>query len=620
MTYRHIILLPLLVLLLSGCAVATTDTVATMPAITTGSSDQQPAQQNIALPTSVAVLPFANNTESEFAFSVVRRTLVNHFSTKNYRLLHWQDVDNRLRLAGIANEDITAQSPESLMQLLGVDGLIYGNITHYNKTFAGVYAQIAVGVELDFINQRGDSVWSVKDVRRSHSGGLSTTPVGLIMNALVAAKHIYGDLNLYRAADDLGRDLAEQMPSPAALSQREKPTITNVVHSGVNQHLRYGDTLQLGLEGAPGMTAAVMIEGLGAIDLTEQDPGQYVGSMAVGQDINLDGVIVTGRLQDSFGQTSSWISPYGLLVVDNTAPGKVTDLQVKGRDGSIHVDWQAPADDDIAGFQVMIANTETGDASLSSRADNSEYIVTDVDNFSMRYLRVAAVDHAGNTGEVTRIAAMAAPDSRYAQATDTSTVLPMVISGIQKLTPQGNPYFLRGKTRIGLDGVLLIAPGVELQVSPQASLAVLGELHVHGNSTAPVSVSSADGQTFNEFLLLQSKQAVSIAGLNVTGAGIAVQIFAGSPLITDSSFVDNAFNGLSIQGSAKPTIRNSLISGALASGVLVAGQAQPIFENNRFADNQPFHLQNGSSFNIDASTNQWQPAASSSNILGDVTY
>jgi hypothetical protein len=612
--------LPALFLLLSGCAVSTTDTIAVLPALKTGSAEQT-VNDGVMLPTTVAVLPFANNSQSEFAFSVVRRTLFNHFASKNYRMLHWQDVDNRLQLAGITSQaQLLAKSPAEIMAVLGVDGLVYGTITHYDKTFVGVYSQVAVGVELQFLNGAGATIWEVKDVRRSHAGGASLSPVGLIMNALVAAEHIYGDLNLYRAADDLGRDLAKDMPEPANLTQRTRPLISNVVHSGVNQYLKYGDKLEIGVEGAPGMQAVASIDGLGVIDLTEQAPGQYVGSVIISKDLNVTDVVVTGKLQDSFGQTSSWISPYGLLTIDNTAPGAVMGLVAEARDGAIYLDWQAPAADDIKVYQVSSARSETGIADKTWQAANSDFEISGATNFEPRYVAVRAIDRAGNVGPAQRLAAVAAPDSRYGKAMSLGTALPPVINGIYKMEALNNPYYLRNNSRIATDGVLLIAPGVEILVSPRTILTVQGELHIFGSSDNLVRVDDIADQGFDSFLALQSNLAVTIHGLSITGAGTAIKISAGSPLIADSILAESQFSAIDISGVARPVIRTTQISGAKTSGVSVSGQAQPVFKNNRFIDNEPFQLQNGSTYQVDATENQWQPAASNMTILGDVIY
>ncbi|MFT6039626.1 MAG: hypothetical protein ACI9TP_002426, partial [Candidatus Azotimanducaceae bacterium] len=86
MNHKNNTLLLVLFLCLTGCAVSTNDTISVLPALKTGSSDQK-LDVTAHLPTTVAVLPFVNKTGSEFAYTVVRRTLFNHFSPKNYRLL-----------------------------------------------------------------------------------------------------------------------------------------------------------------------------------------------------------------------------------------------------------------------------------------------------------------------------------------------------------------------------------------------------------------------------------------------------------------------------------------------------------------------------------------------------
>lgn len=610
----------LIVALVSGCAVSTDSIVMGSQAASTGKTESKERSET-NLPRTVAVLPFTNKTASEFAFTVVRRTMVNHFSTKNYRMLHWRDVDNRLSLAGLDSAVAMAEkSSAELREILEVDGLLYGNITHYNKTFAGVYAQIAVGVELRFLNAQDEVIWEVKDVQRSHAGGLSTNPVGLIMNALVAAKHLYGDINLYRAADELGRDLAKEMPEPKGLSQRRKPVITNVVHSGVDQFLKYGDTLEIGVEGAPGMTAVAFIDGIGLVDLIEKEPGQYIGKVALDKKHNLTDIAVIGRLQDDFGQTSSWVSPYGLLNVDNTPPGAVASLQAESRNNAIRVSWNAPTDGDIAGYSLSYANTETGAATKTFQSSDSMLTLERLRNFRTVYISVSAFDRAGNQGEVAKVAGTPAPDPRFGNATLVSSSLPTNITGIARLMPEGNPYYLRSKSKVATNGVLLIAPGVEIIVSPNAKLSVLGEIHAFGSKENPIVVRDENGQGFDEFLVLQSTQAINLQGLNISNAGIPIQITAGSPLISNCSLINSAFSALTISGSARPIIRNCTISGAKASGVIVSGQAQPTFEKNNFSNNDPFHIQNGSAYQVDITDNTFEPAASNLTILGDVSY
>lgn len=606
-------------LLLGGCAVSTTDTIVTSPALRTGDAETT-TSATLGLPASVAVLPFVNSTRSEFAYEAVRKTMFNHFASKNYRLVHWQDVDQRLALADVTVTELENKSPAELRQILGVDGLMYGNITHYNKTFAGVYAQISVGVELRMLNSEDAVVWGVKDVKRSHAGGISTNPVGLIMNALVAAKHLYGDVELYRAADDLGRTLADGMPEPENLTQKQRPVIADVIHSGVGQYLKYGDTLKIALSGDPGLQAAASIEGIGLIHLTEGESGQYTGEMTIDQGHEVGGLAVTGRLQDQFGQVASWVSPYGVLNVDNTPPAQIRALHVTPFDGAVALTWQSPEDGDIASYQILLARSETGAPERSLDALNSEVRVEGLTNFETKYANVSAVDHAGNAGKPLRVAVMAAPDPRFATAASSARTLPAALNGITRLRAADSPYFLTGNSRIPVGATVLVEPGVEIRVSARASLTVLGELRMFGSATRPVRASGADGQSFASFLELQSTQNVEIDGLVVEGGGIPIRIVAGSPVVRNTQLLNSEFNALTISGSARPVIENCLIQGADASGVIVEGQAQPGFRGNRFINNEPFHLQNGSTYSLDASGNTWQPPASPSTVLGDVTY
>jgi len=603
---------------LTGCAVSTSDTMTAAPAIKTREMTTASGEV-VNLPQTVAVLPFINETSSDFAYVVVRRTMFNHFASKNYRMLHWKDVDSQLQLAGLDTaEAANAKTPAELMKILGVDGLIYGNITHYDKEFAGIASRVSVGVEMLFLNAEGKSIWSVKNVERSYAGGVSTSPVGLIMNALVAAKHIYGDMNLYRAADELGRALAKEMPEPPALEQKSKPSVMNVVHSGVGQHLKYGDKLEIGLEGDPGLKAAAYIDGIGVVDLSETDPGQYIGSVNISKAVNVGDQVVVGRLQDKFGQMTSWVSPYGLLNIDNTAPGPVTGIAAESRDQSVRVSWKNAGDQDIAGYRVAMASTETGRPDQWYESANPEYVLDGLTNFETIYLSIIAFDQAGNESDAVKVPASAAPDPRFGGASHVNSTLPQVISGIQKMTSAGNPYYLRSSSRVTADSVLLIGPGVEIIVSPKAKLSILGQLGIYGDSM-PVKVTGAD-QSYDEFLVLQSKQAITISGLDVTGAGTPVKIMAGSPLVKDSNLVDSMFNGISISGSARPVIRNCTISGARFSGIIIEGQSQPTLEGNQFVNNEPFHLQNGSTYQVNAKGNSFEPAASEMTVLGDVAY
>ena len=96
---------------------------------------------------------------------------------------------------------------------------------------------------------------------------------------------------------------------------------------------------------------------------------------------------------------------------------------------------------------------------------------------------------------------------------------------------------------------------------------------------------------------------------------MAIQVKAGSPDLIDNS-INNAFNAIVVSGSSRPVLQGNRISAATAAGVIVSEQAQPTFKDNTFTNNEPFHIQNGSTYSINVKGNQFSPAASMITILG----
>ena len=597
-------------LALVGCAAQTDDGIVAGP-ILTGTSDAETTEARIELPRTIAIMPLSNETNSELAIDVVRQTLTNHFGSRNYRVVHTGDVNRRLTAAGYTLDGKGLPELSDLRRITGADGIITGSVTHYDKTFAGVAARISVGVSLFLRNSADEIVWETEGVKRSYAGGVSTSPVGLIVNALTAAKHIYGDANLYRAADELGRSLAASMPSPASLSAQTLPTITTVVHSGINQRLNYGDTLSIGLEGDPGLSATALIPEIGLIGLSEAEPGQYVGEITIDNTLNLDQVAVTGRLENEQGVASSFVSPFGLLTVDNEAPSGVAELSVVSLDGGIQLIWTPSISADAR--QVVI--TTPDGKSVSASAIDSTAIISGLTNFADSEIFVAVEDVAGNLSPAQRIVGIAAPDPRFATATDADNVLPSFIRGVQRLRASRSPYYLGQPTTVATDGALIIEPGTVIELSKGSKLTVFGAFAAYGTRSAPIQLITKNNNRVGEFLVLSSKAPSHVAGLSSERVNLPIQVTSGAPDLIDNT-LDQTFNAIVVNGASKPTLRGNVISRATAAGVIVSDQAQPIFQNNSFTDNEPFHIQNGSTFPINVKGNAFSPAASPMTILG----
>ena len=207
-------------------------------------------------PRSVAILPLVNRTESDQAFEVVRRTFYNHFSSLRYVDLELYQVDARLKQAELVDaEEVAKTSPQELGQILGTDAVIFGEVTHYDRVYAAVYSQVAVGARLRMIDAKtGKLLWKGEHTARKHQGGVSTTPVGLILTAISTAANIR-EIELFRTSDDLFRTMVQSIPSPTVGEARRSPKITILVQDAVGKPKKTGDMVRVAMEGEPRMQA-----------------------------------------------------------------------------------------------------------------------------------------------------------------------------------------------------------------------------------------------------------------------------------------------------------------------------------------------------------------------------
>lgn len=607
------------VLLMSGCAASNKTGGVAIPGITTSSAKSEPTMEATdGLPTSVAVLPFLNSTGKEEAFHIVRTTMFNHFASLHYRALHLSDVDQRLQAAGWPDathfQDVDAVK---LMKTLGVNGLLYGEITHFDRIFLGIYAQIAIGVRLRLINQDGKEIWHGEDTVRTHAGGISTTPVGLILDAIAAATHLT-EVNMYRAADDLGRELIPLMPQPKVLQTAQPPKILQVVHDGVGRILNYGDSLKIAMQGEPGKKAFARIKGWKTIDLTEGEPGFYTATVMIAPDDEVRNGALYGVLQDNQGLQGEQVSPLGLVNVDNQPPAAVNGLTASSSADGIVLNWQA-AGDDLYGFVITASDQELGDYQQLAEVHDHSYRDRTAQPFQTRHYRVVALDRAGNASTAVHVRGRLLADSRFASATPLPSNLPAAVNGVAVLRAADSPFQLNAALTVPAGSTLLIEPGVRITASAKGALIVEGALLAQGSQKMPIVLAASQGGAF-QGITLSSTASVQLQQVTIDGAAIGIRIDRGAPLIDHCRIVHSQFNAMDIGGMSRPQIRNSVIDGATSSGVLISGKAQPQFHGNRFANNQPFHMQSGSSYRIDARGNQWQPAASPSTILGNVDY
>lgn len=166
-------------------------------------------------PRSIAILPFGNQTEVEDLDEFVRTTFYSHLSAQPYKDIELHEIDERLKRYHLLNYDkLCDVPPKRLGQILNCDAVVIGEVTEYQRVYAGFYSQMAVGATIAVWDTRsGKKIWSDEHVTRNHEGGI---PLALTDIAMIG---IRSGLNLtesekIKTVDELSRYLTGRVPVP----------------------------------------------------------------------------------------------------------------------------------------------------------------------------------------------------------------------------------------------------------------------------------------------------------------------------------------------------------------------------------------------------------------------
>ena len=521
-------------------------------------------------PRTIAVLPFEDSSGSKEGAAVVRRGFYNHFSSLNYQDMEFFRIDQLLAMNGLADPKALAQAtPQRLGEILKVDAVVRGKVSDFDKLFAVIYSDVAVGAEVEMLDTKtGEKLWSARHTVHYRAGGIPTSIGGLIGTVFSTAMNVR-DIQLFRACDDLFRDMVKTIPEPAAGEARRPPEITLLVDDTGGKPRKAGDRIQVGLRGTPNMTAwAVFGEDKLKFPLEEKEPGEYIGVYTVRPGDNIEDALVTGHLSDPAGNESSWVAPLGSITLDTTPPAAPTGLSATGRDGGILLKWNRNAEADLAAYRVYESSTPlTGFAPLSD-TEFSRLDVKDRPNFAARYYKVTALDRAGNESRpsaVTEGVAVAPGPTRVSGAINADTVW----------RAGAGPYVLDGEVTVGPDATLLIQPGTQV-VSKGGALVVKGRLDAPGTAEEIIVFSGEAGASWKGIVFDGAGARPSaLVRCRVSGAEAAVTCLSASPGITACEIERNE-TGLRASGSfSHPRVRESVIRANRGAGVLVEKGAAP---------------------------------------------
>jgi len=166
-------------------------------------------------PKSIAILPFGNQTDSEDISKIVRTTLYSHMSVHPYKDIELHEVDRKLRRYDLmAYEKFRGVSAKRLGRILRCDAVVVGEVTEFQKFYAGIYSQMAVGASITVWDTRtGKKIWSDEHVTRNHEGGIPLAITDLAMIGIRSGMNLTESEKI-ATVDELSRHLIGRVPVP----------------------------------------------------------------------------------------------------------------------------------------------------------------------------------------------------------------------------------------------------------------------------------------------------------------------------------------------------------------------------------------------------------------------
>jgi hypothetical protein len=173
-------------------------------------------------PKSIAILPFGNQTEQEDIDEFVRTTFYSHLSAQPYKDIELHEVDQRLKRYHLTNYDkLCDVPPKRLGQILSCDAVVIGEVTEFQKVYAGLYSQMAVGASITVWDTRtGKKIWTDEHVTRNHEGGIPLAITDLAMIGIRSGLNLTEEQKI-KTVDELSRYLTNRVPVPDVDSHKK---------------------------------------------------------------------------------------------------------------------------------------------------------------------------------------------------------------------------------------------------------------------------------------------------------------------------------------------------------------------------------------------------------------
>jgi hypothetical protein len=193
-------------------------------------------------PQTIAVLPFSDRGSANYVVDKIplthrntderadwawtdanrmRRAVTGYLATREFIEGNLIQIDAVLKQHGIDSGEKLAQvPPATLGKWLGVDAVIYGEVTRYEAYYALLVSAWQVGADVRMVSTRtGQELFSATGSRYSVNLQLAFDPLGIAINSGLSLLELR-DVTLARAEEEAAREIVLRIPRSQRLQSQ----------------------------------------------------------------------------------------------------------------------------------------------------------------------------------------------------------------------------------------------------------------------------------------------------------------------------------------------------------------------------------------------------------------
>lgn len=185
------------------------------------------SQTDPTTPKRVCILPFADKVNVPGLANQIRQSFAGHLSIKHFVDAELYEVDSLLQTLGPGWRALSAQE---LGRGLNCNALAYGEVTQASRLYLALYSQLTLEGNILLVDaETGQTLVKDTYATKFRSAGVPLSPLSLVPDAIRNLSNL-SDVQMVRAVDDLGRNLADKVPDLPAL-----PTSQSVAHAAPSE-------------------------------------------------------------------------------------------------------------------------------------------------------------------------------------------------------------------------------------------------------------------------------------------------------------------------------------------------------------------------------------------------